>query len=118
MRSFDRHSSFALSATAPSPGRGSFSVLQLALHYSLQQLLLPSLALYLHGCKAIPLQHHGLVFEIFFISVVIGICGAEHLIPAALLLCQLCLIPARVRVLMPFLLHSGLLPLVSCMLGS
>jgi len=52
------------------------------------------------------------VFEIFFISVVIGICGAEHLIPAALLLCQLGLIPARVHVLMPFHLHSGLLPLV------
>ena len=84
MRSFDRHSSFALSATAPSPGRDSFSVLQSALHYSLQQLLLPSLALYLRGGKVIPSQHHGLVFEIFFISVVIGICGAGHSIPAAL----------------------------------
>ena len=60
----------------------------------------------------IPSQHHGLAFEIFFISVVIGICGAVHSIPAALLLCQLGLISACVHVLMPFLLHGDLLTLV------
>ena len=70
------------------------------------------IGLYLHLLQGHSSQHHRLVFEIFFISVVIGICGAEHLIPAALLLCQLGLIPARVHVLMPFHLHGGLLPLV------
>ena len=76
MRSFDRHSSFAVLATAPSPGSGYFSVLHLALHFSMQQLLLLSLAYTYTFCSAVPSQHHRRVFEIFFISVVIGICGA------------------------------------------
>ena len=70
-----RHRSFC--------GQWLFLFIPLALHYSLQQLWLPSLALYLHCRKAIPSQHHSRVFEIVFISVVIGICGAGALIPCS-----------------------------------
>ena len=42
------------------------------------------IGLYLHLLQGHSSQHHRLVFEIFFISVVIGICGAGHSIPAAL----------------------------------